>query len=208
MENKKNNFSLIVSVLTLAFMTIGTTFAFFSSVIKNDEEVDVSAANYKLGLKVSPLYNEKKIIPTNDEDIFVAFENRCIDDQEYGACYAYNIEMHSEGETQDILGKIRVPNEGFTNLKYMILDANKKDEDGNYVVYKEMDYVSQEYEMIGDAITLESGQSKNYILVIWLSNLNEKQNEETGKTFSVEMSINSTMGTKITGTISADVSNS
>jgi len=189
-------------------MTIGTTFAFFSSVIKNDEEVDVSAANYKLGLKVSPLYNEKKIIPTNDEDIFVAFENRCIDDQEYGACYAYNIEMHSEGETQDILGKIRVPNEGFTNLKYMILDANKKDEDGNYVVYKEMDYVSQEYEMIGDAITLESGQSKNYILVIWLSNLNEKENEETGKTFSVEMSINSTMGTKITGTISADVSNS
>lgn len=206
MDKKKKNFSLIISVITLAFMTIGTTFAFFSTVMKSDEDVSVTAANYRLGLKVSPLYNEKKIIPTNDEDIFIALENECIDSKNYGACYAYNVEMKSEGETQDILGKIRVPNNGIPNLKYMILDSDNKDENGNYIVYKDMDYVSGEYESIGDVINLESGKSRNFILVIWLSNLNENQDEETNKTFMVEMTINSTLGTKITGTISADVS--
>ena len=75
-ENKKNKnsiFSLVVSILTLAAVTVGSTFAFFSTVIKPEKEIEVKSANFKLSASIKPLYNSMKIIPTEDDDIMKIF---------------------------------------------------------------------------------------------------------------------------------------
>lgn len=206
--DKKNIFSLIVSVLTLAFITIGTTLAFFSTIVRSDEEIEVSSANFKLSAKVTKLYNSNKIIPTNDDDIMKAFDNECIDLYGWGACYAYNIEIKGEGDPQDVFGRLKFTDDELPNLKYLILDADNKDDEGNYLVYKNEDYTNSEYVTIGDAIHLENGISRNLILVVWLSNLNRPQDEETNKRFEGHFTVESTLGTKITGMISAIADNS
>ena len=106
-KKEKNIFSLVISIMTLAVMSLGTSFAFFSSVVRSEEQAKVGSINFKLSAKIEPLYNTKKIIPTNDEDIMKAFNNECIDKYGWGACYAYNIKIVGEGEPQDVYGKFR-----------------------------------------------------------------------------------------------------
>lgn len=211
-NNKTSVFSLIISIISLAFVTIGTTFSFFTSVIKNTgEELKVETANFKLAVDVTPLYNSKKIIPTNDTDIIKAFNNECVDDNEYGACYAYNIKINSEGDPQDVIGNFKTVRDGIDNLKYMILDADNKDENGNYLIYKEPDFTKLEYEKIGKPIHLEGKEkntTRNLILVIWLSNTGKIQDEESNKFFTGYFTVNSTLGSKITGSLTASVDNS
>ena len=184
-------------------MTFGTTFAFFSSTVKKNDALEVGSANYKLSLDSRVLYNEKTIIPTNDNDIMLALNNRCIDDLGFGACYAYTITMKSEGEDQEVLGKFQLLAEELPNLKYMILDADNMDDDGNYSIYKDIAFANSEYETIGEPIKLENGNVRSFILLIWLSNLDNSQNKEAGKSFKGNITINSTLGSKITGTINA-----
>lgn len=210
-KNKNSIFSLVVSILSLAFMTIGTTFSFFTSVVKSNEDVEVKTANFKLAVDVTPLYNEKKIIPTNDQDITKAFYNKCIDDNEYGACYAYDIVITSEGDTQNIIASFKTEQqEGIKNLSYMVLDKDNKDEKGEYIIYGKPSLApTLEYEKIGDEpIQLESGKTKNLILVIWLSNLeDQEQDDESDKWFKGHFLVNSTLGPKITGSLTASVNN-
>lgn len=211
-ENKKNKnsiFSLIISILSLVFMTLGTTFAFFTSFIKSDNDaVEVKSANYKLSADITPLYNSKKIIPTNDTDIMKAFKQKCIDSKEFGACYAYNIKITTEGDPQDVIGYLSFNAEELPNLKYMILDSDNLDENNDYLVYKEESYANSENKEIGDVIHLENGKTRNLILIVWLSNLNVPQNEEIAKSFTGHFTVNSTLGTKITGSLTASVNNS
>lgn len=209
-ENKKNKnsiFSLVVSILTLAAVTVGSTFAFFSTVIRPEKKVEVESANFRLAAEIKALYNSQKIIPTDDEDIMKAFDNKCIDYKGWGACYAYNLKITSEGDAQDVYAKVKFLDDDLPNLKYLILDADNLDGNGDYKVYKESDYTNNEFTQIGDEIKLESGRSRNLILVVWLSNLNVPQ-EETGKSFTGYLTVDSTLGTKITGSITASVNNS
>lgn len=208
-KNKNSIFSLVVSILSLAFITIGTTFSFFTSVQRSDKDVEVKSANFKLAVDVQPLYDSKKIIPTNDNDIIKAFYNECIDDNEYGACYAYNIKITSEGDPLDVIGSFKTKREGIENLKYMILDADNKDEKNNYLIYKEPGFTKLEYEPIGNSFSFnKDNTTRNLILVIWLSNMGEIQDEESNKYFTGYFLVNSTQGSKITGSITASVDNS
>ena len=110
-KNKKNNsiFSLVVSILTLAVITVGSTFAFFSSVVKSEKEVEVKSANFKLAAKIDPLYNSKEIIPTDDEDIMKSINEVLSLDprpsyhddpvREYGMTFGkYNIRFRVDGD--------------------------------------------------------------------------------------------------------------
>jgi len=205
MMQKNNIFSLVVSILTLAIITIGTTFAFFSGILQRNDAVSVKSAEINFSFKVNPLYNEKNIIPTEDDDIFTAFYNNCIDDLEFGACYAYTINVINEGDQLDIMGRFKVSNDELPNLKYMILDADVVDENGKYAVYKGIEYAKTEFESIGNIIRLDRNETKNLILVVWLSNVDKEQNKETGKTFLGTLTFDSTLGSKITGTITAIV---
>lgn len=198
-KNIENKFFIVISVLTFIFMGIGTTFAYYTSVIMPEgNDLETKSQNIAMSLNVTALYNEKKIIPTNDEDIFTAFENHCIDQHNFGACYAFSIEIVNNGIPQDITGSFKLTNDKLTHLKYLFLDADNGNE-----VFQGITEAHDEFANVGTTIPLDTGESKHLILVIWLSNINSSQDDETGGLFNGEFTAVGSMGNRITGTISA-----
>ena len=200
MEKKnENNFFIIISILTLLAMILGASFAYYASVvIPDDDYLDVASRNLELHLTITSLYTEKKIIPTNDFEIDTAFENQCIDIHDFGACYAYNIELNNVGVPQDVTGVFKLTSDKLVNLKYMFLDADNENQ-----IFQDVSDASEEGVDVGDNIHLETGESRHLILIIWLSNLEDIQNDEIAGIFNGEFTVRSTYGSKVTGTISA-----
>jgi len=114
--NGNSSFSLIISILTLAIMTVGSTFAFFTTTVKKNQAVNVGSANFRLSVNIEALYNSKHIIPTNNEDIAKAVNNKCVDIRGYGACYAYLVNIENLGEDQELYAKLRFNNDIETEL--------------------------------------------------------------------------------------------
>lgn len=198
MENVgENKFYLIISILIFIFMVLGATFAYYTSTVKSNDVMEVTSANVTLNLSITPLYNEKSIIPANDTDIMTAFNNSCVDALGNGACYAYNVKVENLGDSQEVIGTFNLTSETIKNLKYLILDADNDNE-----IYKDISNASNNDEQIGDSFNLDTGESKNLILVIWLSNLTEAQDYDASGVFNGSFTVTSALGTEITGTMS------
>jgi len=198
-DRKYNKFLAVTSILTLVIMLIGATFAYFSSVVRAEDPVSVSSVDIRINLNIMPLYNGKLLLPTNDEDINLAYQNQCIDSVGNGACTAYTIEVTNIGDAQEVIGTFKIDNEKFQNLKYMVLDY-----DTNNII-KDKTSVTTEFSALGDAYSLDKGQTKKFVLIIWISNLEGKQDEEQGLEFTGIVSINSSSGVKLTGTINEEL---
>lgn len=209
MEEKKSlkiNFMGVISTLTFVVMGIGSTFAFFtaSAIGKSDESISVSSIEVVLNLKIAPLYNGKPLLPTNDEDIEKAYENKCEDLVGSGACIAYTVELENIGASQEGIAIFNAWSETITNLKYMIVSEGE-----DYEILKPptpaMGASTDDQLKDGIPIKLEKGQNSKVVVVIWLSNLEGPQDEEQGGFFEGQMSFTATSGAKITGTIGETV---
>jgi len=212
MEEKKSvkiNFVGVVSILTLVVMCIGSTFAYFTTSIigEVDENVTVSSIEVVMNLKLQPLFNSYALLPTNDEDIHKAYKNECLDNYGNGACLAYEITLENLGYEQEGIATFSATSEYITNLKYMIVTEN--DLEGNYEVLKPatpaMGATAEEQIKDGISVSLGRDDSKKIIIVIWLSNLDEPQDEEQGASFEGQVSFTATSGAKITGTMVENV---
>lgn len=203
-QNKINVFLLITSILSTFILLIGATFSYFST--RNMSKMNalaVEAGKVKLGLGVSPLYTGYKLIPTNDSDIMTAYDQQCLDDYGNGACLAYEFEVYNFNLKQDVIGKIDFNVEGIENLSYIVLDENDtiyldKTSVGNGIT---KDLPLGEHFILEDATELNS-KSKKFKLIIWLTNLEQDQNEtDAGGQFSATITFSSVYGGKLTATI-------
>lgn len=194
----------ITSILSMLILLIGTTFSYFSITNKSDEDaLVVNAATVNLELDILPKYVGHKLIPTNDKDIMIAYESECVDIYGYGACLAYDVEVSNGGDEQDLIGIIDFKVEGIENLSYMLLDENEN-------IYLEKTSIKKEnalgmslgeHFVLGKA-TIENPTFKKFILIIWLTNLDEPQDEyDAGGTFSASVTYQSVLGNKLTGSI-------
>ena len=203
-QNKINVFLLITSILSTFILLIGATFSYFSTRnMSKMNALSVEAGKVRLGLGVSPLYTGYKLIPTNDSDIMTAYNQQCLDDYGYGACLAYEFEVYNFNLKQDVIGKIDFNVEGIENLSYMVLDENDtiyldKTSVGNGIT---KDLPLGEHFILEDATELNS-KSKKFKLIIWLTNLEQDQNDtDAGGQFSATITFNSVYGGKLTATI-------
>lgn len=198
---KINVYSLI-SILTLLVMGIGSSLAYFNAHMSNYEsdEISVSSINLVVNLKIKPIYTEMLLLPTNDEDIYKAFGNKCFDYVGNGACLAYEVEIENIGQENSGFLTFKYDSNEITNLSFMVLDA-----EDNSIVLQEPTSASNEDVIIGDAIQMESNENKKVIIVLWISNLDKPQNEEQGGTFTGSVSFNSSFGAKITGTMNKTI---
>jgi hypothetical protein len=58
---------------------------------------------------------------------------------------------------------------------------------------------------LGDSFELDTGESRDFVLVIWLSNLEGPQDDEdAGGNFSASVTYETTYGSRITGTFSVN----
>lgn len=197
---KNNKFMMIVSILLILVMLIGTTFSYFTvSTQSKDNAIRMEAAVIDSTVKITALYNDKPLIPMNDSDVEIAYNdtNKCVDIHGYGACQAYNIELLNNGNKVSYLGSIKFDTDKIENLKYLLLD-----EEGNEVEGKTL-VVSGTDQELGDMFTINSGEAKRFRLIIWLSNIDENQGDtDAAGSFSADVTYVSTFGNKITGTFS------
>lgn len=203
-QNKINVFLLVTSILSTFILLIGATFSYFSTRnMSKMNALSVEAGKVRLGLGVSPLYTGYKLIPTNDSDIMTAYNQKCLDDYGYGACIAYEFEVYNFNLKQDVIGKIDFNVEGIENLSYIVLDENDtiyldKTSVGNGIT---KDLPLGEHFILEDATELNS-KSKKFKLIIWLTNLEQDQNEtDAGGQFSATITFSSVYGGKLTATI-------
>ena len=195
---KPNNSLMVMSVLSLFIILLGSTFSYFNiSARSNPNDMSLTAMNFDTSVEVTALHNDKSLIPMDDSDVMKAYSQNCIDDDGYGACQAYNIEITNNGLTNNYDGIIKFTVNDIVNLKYLVLDED------NDVYVPQDDVVDGTDLTLGDEFSLDTNESKNFVLIIWLSNLEESQNSYDGHgVFSAVVTYKSTSGSKITGTFS------
>lgn len=202
-DNKVNKFLLITTIISVGILLIGATFSYFT--ISNMSKVDavsVSSGKIGLGLSVSDLTSGLKLIPTNDEDIMIAYEHNCIDDHGFGACNIFGLSVSNFAKEQDVIGKINFNVENIENLSYIILDEN----DNVYLSKTSIPNGTStssmgEHFVLNESTDLNPTQ-KNFKLVIWLTNLDKYQDEEdAGGTYTATVTYESVDGSILTGTI-------
>lgn len=194
---KKNKLLMFSSILLLIVMLLGATFSYFAAIVRSNENIDTEAANFGANVVITGLYGDKLLIPMNDSDVMTGYNNQCTDRYGYGACYAYNIHIDNTGDKISYVGTINFNVNDIENLKYLVLD----EENNKYVDNTAI--LSGEDQTLGNSFELDVGESRDFVLVIWLSNLEGPQDDQdAGGNFSASVTYESTYGSKITGTFS------
>lgn len=201
---KRNIFTLTTIILSIIILLIGATFSYFTMIERSkNNELDVEAAKISIGLGVSPIYTGHKLIPTNDEDIMKAYNQKCVDDLNNGACLAYGLEVFNYYKAFPITGKIDFKVKDIENLSYMILDENDN-------VYLEKTPIKGETTgmPLGPSFELEDANgiiptSKKFILLVWLTNLKDEDQAEqdSGGSFTAKITYESIAGGKTVASI-------
>ena len=155
-NNKTNTFNLVIGLATLLIAILGATFAYFSATAKSKENdvtvksayvsitydggTEIKASNLipatqqvalKKYQKASTEYN-----PDTDGDMDTDYDvyrndvnRRCVDAKGKEVCYVYQFSVISdgaEGEKTPILASIKVNNNSFTNLSYVLYEVDLK----------------------------------------------------------------------------------
>ena len=195
---KHSKFIAIIWSLTFIFIAVGATFAYFAVNEKSkDGAVAAWSSKININLKILPLYYGKALIPTDDDDILMAYEDYyCVDSFGNGACQAYDIIVENFGIDLEYEGSIKFTLNDIQNFKYMILD-----EDGNIYVDK-TEVVNDMEQTLGDSFSLGNGEFRNFKLIVWLPNMNYSQENDSFGHFNAAIKYFSSNGSTISGHLS------
>ena len=195
-----NKFLPVITVLSIIIMLIGATFSYFSAFAgTNGDAINATAAVFSSAVEVSAVYNGKSLIPMNDTDVLTGYDHQCVDNFGYGACEVYNIEVSNSGNNAYYQGAITFDVNDIENLKYLVLDEDDNVYVNGTLIVDDVSYT------LGDAFELGNGETENFKVLIWLSNLdNPQDNQDAGGSFSAAVSYITTNGSRITGTFTSN----
>ncbi len=171
---KNSKILIVIYVLSFIFVLTGSTIAYFTMTAQSGESAaGAKSSNVGINLLATPLYNEKKLIPLNDSDVMTAYENECVDINDYGACHAYTLTIENIGSSLTYDGLIKFDLTNITNINYMVLDEDDE-------VYKAKTTVTNEWLSLGDSFLLPADATREFKLIIWVPNYNYDQNNYDG----------------------------
>ena len=192
-------FGIVISILTLIVAMIGATFAYFSATLKGDNDVETQAFKFSLNMSVTPEFGGKGLIPMDDADLSKAYANKCVDNSGNSACTAFRISLANNGDDLNLTGIMDFNKQDVVNMSYAIMDS-----DGN--IYKEATSTGDGNNLsLGNSFDLKKGEVKDFILVIWLSNLDKEQDEEDASgSFSASITYQAIDGSKLSANINQE----
>lgn len=160
-NNKTNTFNLVIGIATLLIALLGATFAYFSATARSAEnDVTVKSAYVSISydggteIKASNLipatenvalkkYQKEVAVynPEEDGEINTDYDvykndvdRKCVDAKGKEVCYVYQFSIESDGavgEETDILASIKINNNEFDNLSYVLYEVTfRKDDKG------------------------------------------------------------------------------
>lgn len=212
---KINGIYLIIACFAISIMTIGATYAYLTATTaSSDEDIKTNSTSYNISMDITPIYEGFTIIPMNDNDAPKAIINKCKDKYGRGACFAYNIRVYGYREDlSHISGYMDITTNNMQNLSYMVFEESSLNEEGcveveenNYCTSKTQTAMNDGIHLsLGDSYQVFGKQETNLLLVIWLSNLNENQNNIDIGSFNASVTIQAGNGGEITGTIASAI---
>ena len=158
-QKKSNTFNLIIGIATLLIALLGATFAYFSATAQSAEnDVTVKSAYVSISYDGGTEIKASNIIPstlnvalnkyqkhadtftpdeenhleTNYDEYTGDVARRCVDAKGREVCYVYQFSVVSdgaEGDTTDILASIKVNQNEFDNLSYVLYEVELATQD-------------------------------------------------------------------------------
>ena len=169
-NNKTNTFNLVIGIATLLIAILGATFAYFSATARSKEnDVTVKSAYVSIEYTGGTEISASNLIPSKQEialnhykkptvpfdpgetgytpvdDLYKTeqLDRRCVDSKGKQVCYVYQFSIMSDGpinETTDIIAYVRVNQNEFDNLSYLLYEVEfEMDEDDSVVEDEESD---------------------------------------------------------------------
>ena len=207
-------FYLFVAVMVLAVSTIGATYAYWTaSTSSTNNAVQTKSTIYSISMEITPLYHGFSIIPMNDSDALKALKKECKDKYGRGACSAYTIYVYDySADLNYVSGVMDVTSHNMQNLSYMMFRlSDVYDEEKCLMIGEESYCIAKEAASMGDGVGLSLGdaydvtgmESTKFILLIWLSNLSQSQNDVDVGSFEAVVTMQAGNGGEIKGSISS-----
>ena len=202
--------------MVLAVSTIGATYAYWAASAASDSNaVQARSTIYSISMDITPLYHDFSIIPMNDTDALKALKNKCKDKHNRGACSAYTIDVYGyNDELGFISGFMDITTNNMQNLSYMMYRiSDVYDEEKCVMIEEEIYCIAKEAASmedgkglsLGDAYDIVGTESTKFILLLWLSNLNQSQNDVDVGSFEAVVTMQAGSGGKIMGSISSAI---
>ena len=215
----KKNFRLLylgLMVIILFISVSSTTYAYLTaSTSSASNSVKTKSTIYKISMNILPVYSDFSFIPMNDTDAIKALKNKCVDKYNRGACSAYKIFVYDYDESlSSISGVMDITTNNMKNLSYMVLEESSENNldtcvqigEKNYCVAKEASPILEGNSLsLGDSYDVYGKKSKELILLLWLTNLDESQNEADIGSFQASVTIFAGNGGEVKGTIASSV---
>ncbi len=207
---------LLILIVVLISSVIGSTYAYLTSKTESSQNsINASSSTYSLGMDIIPVYNDFRIIPMDDNDVIKALSNNCKDKYNRGACSAYRINVNDyDTNLKSITGKMDVELSNITNLSYMFFEekeeATNEEEcvtidEKTYCISKEATPVLEGKDLPFGSYDILNTTEKNFLLVLWLTNLEESQNSYDLGEYNATITFIMGDGGSITGNIVASI---
>ena len=190
MSNKKENNSdlkkimyLVVGILVFFVVVIGVTFAYYTFAVSNNNSVNGEAGKVNLNLTVT------KALPNNSgtDDILITpfselannLNAKCVSD-EYATCQLYKITLknNSTGVNTKVKGSVSFNNTTAPNLSWVYLDTYDSSKTYAASDLGTMNTASSEFVAFKSDELINSGNSRDFYLLVWVNESEEEQADE------------------------------
>lgn len=216
----------VIGVLTLIVAIVGATFAYFSTQV-NSASDSVNLTSYQFATSLSfkevyPTKEHKALIPldskkTGGTDNSITYLNKalsegCVDKDGYQVCAVYEASLTNTADdvtltpTFDVTTNEFVNSDGDSSNVYALLaTANGVEETPTAFTYNRenaTNVIAATNALTYDGkstITVTSGQTAKYYLIVWLENLDEAQ-PDMNKTLKGQITFSSDSGSTLQGT--------
>ena len=192
---------IIICIMAVVILAIMGTYAFFSTTVSSSPNaLSANTAAFKISLAVTPEYFYKQLIPMDDELAVTGYNKGCIDDNNFEVCQAYTIQVGNAsgtGQNARLDGKVKFNLKKIKNLSYMVLN-----QDGS--VYQEATKITNGSSLsLGDFVELKDGETRDFVLLIWLSNVKNKNQmgDDANGTFTASVTYTGVRGEDLSSSI-------
>lgn len=207
---------LVILIVVLFVVSASTTYAYWAAKASSTEEaLKTESTIYSINMEILPLYNDFSFIPMNDVDAVKALGNGCKDKYGRGACAAYKMRVFGYSQNLAyISGYMDVTTNNMVNLSYMVYRESETYEEGKCVNIENKNYCAvYNATPIGEGVNLSLGdrydvyglESAEFIILLWLTNLDTSQNEFDIGSFNAIVTMQAGSGGEIKGSISSAI---
>ena len=205
-DNYYKTIAITLFIFGIIFTIIGSTFAYFAaSISSNGDNIGGKTLTFNASIGIQIIKNDE-LIPVADNLINSAMNSTpiCTDVRGYGLCHIYKLTLTNSADAQSMTGSLKITSNGFT---------------ANHLKYQLFTYASNAYSGASDVkivpaangtsnftlsnndlvITLNRGTTsspytKDYYLVIWLSDPGSNQLPDSDKTYNGSVTFTSSGG--------------